>query len=163
MFSTTIDDKKDVTNTNTDDMVPVPAKKSPFYPTQNNHMNMTSLDTLLDYERQSNKNEPWNKLDKTRKIYILHHFSKKFGVENNLSPDNADLLAMFFNTCLEKGKLTKANDVLYDRETHEIESIPSLLYIPEKNKFMLKSVETKRVSTMKSMSPKRTISSNTKS
>ena len=60
-------------------------------------------------------------------------------------------------------KLTKANDVLYDRETHEIESIPSLLYMPEKNKFMLKSVETKRVSTMKSMSPKRTISSNTKS
>jgi len=127
--------------------------------TQGYHnQNMNSLDTLLDTERQNNQNEPWNKLDKTRKTHILHSFSEKYGRDNASSINEVKQLKLFFNTCLEKGKLLKTKDVIYDREKHEINSIPALCFSSEKMQFTLKNTEPKRVSTLKSMTPKRNIS-----
>lgn len=127
--------------------------------TQGYHnQNMNSLDTLLDTERQNNQNEPWNKLDKTRKTHILHSFSEKYGRDNAISINEVTQLKLFFNTCLEKGKLLKTKDVIYDREKREINSIPSLIFSSEKMQFILKNTEPKRVSTLKSMTPKRNIS-----
>jgi hypothetical protein len=156
MFPTTAIDEKVI------DPVVTTATKPSSYPVSQNHMNMTSLDTLLETERQSNKKEPWNKLDKTRKTHILHCFAEKYVLTNDISRKEIDNLSLFFNTCLEKGKLIKANDVSYNRETHEIESISSLLYISEKQKFILKNTESKRVSTLKSMTPKRNVSIDSK-
>ena len=65
-----------------------------------NPMNMTRLDNILDLERASNQKEPWNKLDKTRKTYILHCYSEIYGKENELPLKNVKQLKMFFNNLL---------------------------------------------------------------
>ena len=136
-----------------------PQPKTAYYPQHGigfkNSMNMTCLDDFLDLERTTNQNEPWNKLDKTRKTQILHGFSETYGRENDLPLKNVKQLKMFFNACLEKGKLAKAKDVTYDRDARAIESIPSLTFNPEKKQFYLRNIDTKRVSTLKSMTPKK--------
>lgn len=123
-----------------------------------NSMKMSSLDNLLELEKQHNKREHWNKLDKTQKTQILHAFSENYGRENTLPMKEVKTLKIFFNECLEKGKLNKTKDVVYNRETCSLESIPSLFYNIEKKHFILKNVEGKRVSTLKSLTPKRTLS-----
>ena len=120
-----------------------------------NSMKMSSLDNLLELEKQQNKREHWNKLDKTQKTQILHGFAESYGRENVLPMKEIKSLKIFFNECLEKGKLNKTKDVVYNRESRSLESIPSLFYNTEKKHFILRNIEGKRVSTLKSLTPKR--------
>lgn len=116
------------------------------------------VDELLEKEKQHNKTEAWNKLDKTGKIPRLHAFAEKYGKEHGLSAKDIKGLKGFFIECLEKGKLQKAKDVLYDKDTQEISSIPALHFnatgLNGRN-FTLKIMDAKRVSTLKSLTPKR--------
>ena len=57
----------------------------------------------------------------------------------------------FFNN-----KLSKTKEVIYDKEKLEIQSIPQLHLNKETRNFTLKQLE-KRVSTIKSLTPKKTI------
>jgi hypothetical protein len=57
--------------------------------------------------------------------------------------------------CLEKNKLNKTKDVLYDKEKNDIVSIPALHFNVISRSFTLKITDTKRVSTLKSLTPKR--------
>jgi hypothetical protein len=56
---------------------------------------------------------------------------------------------------LEGTKLQKAKDVTYDKSTHEIISIPALHFNQLSRNFTLKITDSKRVSTLKSLTPKR--------
>jgi hypothetical protein len=125
-----------------------------------NEMNYNAVDLILEKEKQHNKTETWNKLDKTDKIQKLHAFAEKYGKTNNLPVKDIKALKMFFIDCLEKLKLQKAKDVVYDKEAREISSIPSLHFNVTSKSFTLKIMDTKRVSTLKSLTPKRTISKN---
>ncbi len=118
-------------------------------------MNFSCLDTLLEKEKQHNKTETWNKLDKTVKIQKLHGFAEKYGREQGLPMKEIKSLKVFFVECLDKAKLQKTKDVVYDKDTHEISSIPALFFNMEKRQFTLRIVDTKRVSTLKSLTPKR--------
>ena len=112
---------------------------------------------LLEKEKQHNKTESWNKLDKTVKIQKLHAFSEKYGRDNALTNKDIKLLKTFFKECLEKNKLQKTKDVSYDKETYEILSIPSLVFNHGAKNFTLKNMDPKRISTLKSLTPKRNI------
>jgi hypothetical protein len=125
-----------------------------------NEMNYNAVDLILEKEKQHNKTETWNKLDKTDKIQKLHAFAEKYGKTNNLPVKDIKALKMFFIDCLEKLKLQKAKDVVYDKEAREISSIPSLHFNVTSKSFTLKIMDAKRVSTLKSLTPKRTISKN---
>ena len=56
---------------------------------------------------------------------------------------------------MEKNKLQKTKDVYYDKELREIMSIPSLYFNQLNRNFTLKIMDAKRVSTLKSLTPKR--------
>ena len=71
--------------------------------------------------------------------------------ENELDEEEAQILIKFFKDCLDKKKLARVKDVIYDKVTGEIKEIPALLHT--KKHFTLKNME-KRVSTMKSLTPK---------
>lgn len=137
-------------------------KSSFYYSSMNqgfqNPMNMKSLDNLLEKERQYNKSEHWNKLDKTQKTQILHSFAEKYGREKGIPMKEIKQMKLFFNHCLERGKLSKVKDVVYNKETREIDSIPSLFFNAEKKQYTLRNIETKRVSTLKSLTPKKNTS-----
>jgi len=118
-------------------------------------MNFNAIDTLLEKEKQHNKTESWNKLDKTVKRQKLSVFADKYGVEHNYNATEIKELAIFLIDSLDKGKLQKAKDVVFEKESREIFSIPALHFNGEKRQFTLRIVDSKRVSTLKSLTPKR--------
>lgn len=115
---------------------------------------ISDINKLLEMEKQNNKNESWNKIDKSLKIQKLHGYAEKYGKENSLPIKVIKSLKVFFSECLDNNKLSKSKDVIYDREKHEITSIPLLTMNSNKN-FTLRQNE-KRQSTIKSLTPKRT-------
>jgi hypothetical protein len=129
----------------------------------NDVLHYNAIDKLLENEKQKNKNEAWNKLDKTIKIQKLHAFAEKYGKENTLPVKDIKLLKTFFIDCLEKNKLQKTKDVNYDKEKREIISVPALFFNNTNHNFTLKSTDAKRVSTLKSLTPKRVTANNNES
>jgi hypothetical protein len=122
---------------------------------QSSELNYNTIDQLLEKEKQHNKTETWNKLDKTVKIQKLHQYAEKYGKDHNLPVKEIKALKSFFNDCLEKNKLQKTKEVNYDKEGRIITSIPSLSFNTASHNFTLRIVDAKRVSTLKSLTPKR--------
>jgi hypothetical protein len=115
----------------------------------------SNIDTLLENEKQKNKNDSWNKLDKTVKTQKLHAFAEKYGKDNGYPAKEVKNLKMFFVDCLNKSKLQKTKEVIYAKESGEITSIPALYFNSIAHNFSLKINDAKRVSTLKSLTPKR--------
>jgi hypothetical protein len=113
------------------------------------------IDQLLETEKQQNKADAWNKLDKTVKIQKLHIFAEKYGKDNTLPVKDVKALKHFFTDSLEKNKLQKTKDVVYDKEKGVVQSIPALFFNLTNRAFTLKQMDAKRVSTLKSLTPSR--------
>ena len=56
--------------------------------------------------------------------------------------------------CLDRKRLQRVKDVIYDKTTGTIKDIPSLVYNKASKNYTLKN-ETKRVSTLKSLAQKK--------
>jgi len=117
----------------------------------------SALDKLLENEKQQNKKDAWNKIDKTVKIQKLHEFAERYGKENSLPVKDIKGLKTFFIESLDKAKLQKAKDIIYDKEKGIITSIPALLFNSTNRMFTLKNMDAKRVSTLKSLTPKKLV------
>jgi hypothetical protein len=113
------------------------------------------VDHILENETQQNKNESWNKLNKTIKLQKLNIFSEKYGNEQKYTQKEIKQLKQFFLDALERGKLQKTKEVIYDKNTQTIHDIPGLFLHPTNHNFTLRIMDTKRVSTLKSLAPKR--------
>jgi hypothetical protein len=116
--------------------------------------NISNIDEYLEKEKQLNKEEHWNKLDKTLKLQKLKKFVELYSKEHNLNAKENKNLLTFLTTSLDHKKLLKSKDVVYDKATGNIKSIPCLLFNTTQRKFTLKRND-KRQSTLKSLAPKR--------
>jgi hypothetical protein len=116
--------------------------------------NMSNLDHFLADEKKNSSNEVWTKLDKTTKLIKFDEFVTEYCNENKYSAEEKDSLTIFLNTNLDRKRLLKAKEVIYDKETGKIKSIPSLIYNNTTKKFTLKRCD-KRQSTLKSLAPKK--------
>lgn len=114
-----------------------------------------NIDNILENETQQNKNDSWNKLNKTVKIHKLHEYAEKYSTDQKYSEDETRKLKHFFVESLERGKLLKTKEVNYNKNTQQIIDIQGLFYHTSNHKFTLKSMDNKRVSTLKSLTPKR--------
>jgi hypothetical protein len=114
-----------------------------------------TIDGILEREKQNNKADAWNKLDKSIKTQRLHIFAERYGIDHNFASRDIKSLKVFFTSCLEKGKLCKTKELTYNKETQEIIGISALCFNSATRAFTLKIIDTKRVSTMKSLTPKR--------
>jgi hypothetical protein len=119
-----------------------------------NFNTMKQLETFLNAEKETNKNETWCKLNKTIKNRKLVDYVDKYRLENNLTEEEGKNLLDFFKECLHKKKLNRIKDVVYDNQTGVIKNIPSLVYCHTTKHFTLKNND-KRVYTMKSVLPKK--------
>jgi len=122
-----------------------------------NEMSIGAVDKILEKEKQTNKTDAWNKLDKTAKIQKLHAFAEKYGKDNGYPVKDVKALKMFFVDSLDKNKLQKAKDLVYSRDLGEITSIPALHFNSATRSFTLRIMDAKRVSTLKSLTPKRVV------
>jgi len=111
-----------------------------------------NIDDILENEKNANKSDPWNKLDKSAKIGKLKDFAVRHGKEENHTEEETNSLYHFLVSALEQKKLMRAKDVTYDKSTGLITSIPCLIYHAGFKKFTLKRCE-KRQSTLKSLAP----------
>ena len=159
---------------------------SNFEQQQNEYL--SRVDQMLDKERLENKSKKWNKLDNSIRIEKLHEFAqtkylvllsartttgddddeatRKGGEREGDEPDPVaaaaivEKLKLFFNEILQKKKLLKAKEVVYDQVTGIVDDIPSLQYDGERGFFYLKSkdsVTNRLSSTVKSLTPKKII------
>lgn len=117
--------------------------------------NIDNLDKFLENERTTNGNDTWSNLDKTAKIRKLQVFAEMYKVENELCEEEYIILMKFLKDALDHKKIQRVKDVVYDKTTGIIKSIPSLSYNKQTSHFTLKNVD-KRVSTLKSLPPKKT-------
>ena len=118
-----------------------------------------NVDHILENETQQNKIESWNKLNKTTKIQKLSDYADKYGTEHKYSGEDIKKLKHFFVESLERGKLLKTKEVNYNKNSQQIIDIQGLFYHSTTHKFTLKIMDAKRVSTLKSLTPKRVSSS----
>ena len=116
--------------------------------------NLSNLDKFLENEKISNSNEPWSKLDKTAKTRKLLTFAEKYRTEQNLTDPEYSKLVAFFKDCLDKKKLQRVKDVIYDKDTGEIKEVPALHFSKPTVHFTLKNID-KRISTIRSLAPKK--------
>ena len=115
---------------------------------------LSNLDKFLENEKINNINEPWCKLNKTIKTKKLQDYVETYREENNLSNEEAELLMTFLRDCLDRKKLQRVKDVIYDKERGVVKDIPALCYMKTIKHFTLKNID-KRVSTLKSLAPKK--------
>ena len=111
-----------------------------------------NIDDILEKEKNANKSDPWNKLDKSAKVGKLREFAAQHGKKENYTETEIVTLYQFLVSALEQKKLMRAKDVVYDKSIGAITSIPCLVYHAGFKKFTLKRCE-KRQSTMKSLAP----------
>lgn len=110
----------------------------------------SNIDLFLDKESKLNKNEPWNRLNKTEKITQLNDYVELISKEHQLTDEEINNLKEYLTTSLDKKKLQHVKDVQYDKVSNKIKLIPSLHFNPSTRKFTIKRQE-KRVSTLKSL------------
>ncbi len=116
---------------------------------------LSNLDKFLETEKNNNANEPWCKLNKTIKMKKLQEYVAVYKEDNNLSNEENELLITFLKDCIDRKKLQRVKDVIYDKENGKIKEIPALHYMKSTKHFTLKNLD-KRVSTLKSLAPKKT-------
>ena len=116
---------------------------------------ISNLENFLESEKNNNGNEPWCKLNKTNKIKKILSFVDLYSKEKDLQKDESDILTNFLKDCLDKKKLSRVKDVVYDKITGNIKEIPALTYVKTSKHFTLKNID-KRVCTLKSLSQKKT-------
>ena len=116
---------------------------------------LSNLEKFLENEQNNNKIEPWSKLDKTIKTKKIIEFIEVYKVKCELDTEESSSLLTFLKDCLNRKKLQRVKDVIYDKENGQIKEIPALQYIKASKHFTLKNID-KRISTVKSLTPKKT-------
>jgi hypothetical protein len=123
---------------------------------------MQNLDKFLENEKNNSENEPWCKLNKTIKIKkITEYVTDDYKQLHELDDVESENLIKFLKDCLDRKKLHRIKDVIYDKENGIIKEIPALTYVRTTKHFTLKNIE-KRISTLKSL-PQNKSNKNSKS
>lgn len=127
---------------------------NPIHETKSSN-DISNLDKFLEDEKNNNSNEPWCKLNKTVKTKKILEYVEIYKKEKNLEKDEEDILITFLKECLDKKKLQRVKDVIYDKVNGTIKEIPALSYTKINKHFTLKNID-KRISTLKSLPVKKT-------
>ena len=116
---------------------------------------LSNLDKFLETEKNNNSSEPWCKLNKTIKTKKIIDFVETYSKDKNMNVDESNAMLSFLKDCIDKKKLARVKDVIYDKDNGVVKEIPALVYTKANKHFTLKNID-KRVSTLKSLAVKKT-------
>ena len=122
-------------------------------PMSNTSENLTDLNDFFDKEKESNKQLPWSKLDKSLKLRKISNYVRKYAQDHDLDKSISQELGYYLKDCLERRKLQRQKDIEYDKITGCIKHIPNLVYNKHNGTFILKTIEKKQGIT-KGLAPK---------
>ena len=126
---------------------------APLHETKSSN-DISNLEKFLEDEKINNSNEPWCKLNKSIKTKKLIEYVEIYKKDKNLDENEAKNLVAFLKDSLDKKKLCRVKDVIYDKINGVVKEIPALTYTKSSKHFTLKNMD-KRVSTLKSLAPKK--------
>jgi hypothetical protein len=126
-------------------------KKMQTPQTENSTIN---IEKFLQNERTQVIKKPWSKLEKTIKRKKLYKVAETYNTKHK------EMLKQYLFHCLERKKLQRTKDVIYDITTGKIEKIPGLSFNKNSNKYTLRRID-KKGSTLKSHAPKKKRKTNT--
>lgn len=118
---------------------------------------MNELDSFLNESiRNASKiKHPWNNLTRDEKISKLETYAAHYSETHDLSTEETDNLNSYLVSAMDKKRLTKVKEIMYDKENQKITSIPILIYNPASPKrFTLKRLDN-NISSLKSLTPKK--------
>ena len=115
---------------------------------------VTNIESFLEKEKTISKNQHWSKLSKLTKKNKLVKYSEDYSQKNNYTEEEKNNLISFLLKALDRKKLQRVKDVIYDIETQVIVNIPALIINKQTKKYTIKSLD-KKVSTLKSLAPRK--------
>ncbi len=116
---------------------------------------LNNLELFLEEEKKSIVRESWGKMDKNEKLKKLLEFAQVYMIEKELNQDQYDKLVSYLTDCVEKKRLNKTKDVVFDKKTGIIKSIPGLM-VNKQNNFTIKNLDSKN-STIRCLNTKKTL------
>ena len=124
-------------------------------PIDSGKMETEDINKYLDQEQTkgNRQHKAWSKLEKGLKQKKLYIYVEKLSKKHNLNVKELINLKKYIKTQLERKKLQRIKDVIYDSEKGTIIDIPGLTFNNENRKFILRKVD-KKGSTLKSLAPK---------
>ena len=118
-------------------------------------INISNIDSYLDKERESNEKKPWSKLSSSSKLKKIKSYIIIYSEEETLSKDQQEKLFNYLRKLLERKKLQRIKDVVYDIELGTIKNIPGLIFNKLNSKFTIKKNE--KGSSLKNLAPPKTL------
>ena len=115
---------------------------------ENTQTHTTNIEQFLKKESMQTSKKPWNKLEKSIKRKKLFKFVETYATKHK------EMLKQYLYQCLERKKLQRTKDVIYNINTGKIEKIPGLSFNKNSNKYTLRRID-KKGSTLKSLAPKK--------
>lgn len=120
---------------------------------QSNLPSSDNISQFLEKEKKINSKKPWTRLQKSSKMDKLKTFANDYSKQKELSKIQSKKLLEFLISSLEKKKLQRTKDIVYDSKTGLIKSIPGLSVNKSTNKFTLKRVDKKKDTLKNSLAP----------
>ena len=112
--------------------------------------NISNIEKFLEKEQENNIMKPWNKLGKGTKLKKVYEYVDSYLKDKPDKKEYEVALKTYLLECLERKKLQKKKDVIYDMEHNKIKDIPNLYFNEKKKKYSLKRTD-KKSSTLKSL------------
>lgn len=110
--------------------------------TTQNMTSMENLDVFLKKDIENNKNVKWSKLTKTEKIKKLKNFIDKNKTKYKVDEKEYNSQIKILLNLVDKKKQSKQNELNYNSDEGEIESINDLSYNDVNKTFVLISKNT---------------------
>ena len=103
--------------------------------------NEEKINMFLSMDMEKNKKGVWSKLSKTEKVKKIKNYIKTSLLkEHNLTEGEIITANKFFSLLMDRKKLSKNNELMYNQENGLIESIEGLTFNPESRKFTINYV-----------------------
>ena len=116
--------------------------------------NVDNIEFFLASEKEACKKKPWSKLSKASKLKKINEYAIVYCTEKKIDSVKCKELKKYLEQCLNRKKIQRQKDVIYDIETNKIKSIHGLQYNKNTNKFTLR-IKDKKTNTLKSLPPKK--------
>ena len=121
-----------------------------------------NIDKYLEQEQNKKKNiKPWSKLEKSTKLKKIYNYIENLYDKFKMTELEKKELKKYMRTCLERKKLQRIKDVIYEINTGEIKDIPGLTFNEKNRKFILRKID-KKGSTLRNLAPKNSTRGKTK-
>jgi len=100
--------------------------------------NEEKINMFLSMDMEKNKKGVWSKLSKTEKIKKIKNYIKTTLLkEHDLTETEVLNANKFFSLWMDRKKLSKNNELIYNQDAGLIESIEGLTFNPETRKFTI--------------------------